>query len=948
MATDNINQNLMEELLKRAEAPDTKISPQPSESASEADAVITTAPETTDTEATETSATAETDAAGDDDGNDVIDGEIKQESEIIPAGGIAHRNIVTEMRTSYINYAMSVIVARALPDVKDGLKPVQRRILYAMYRQGFTPDKAYKKCARTVGEVIGKYHPHGDTSVYDAMVRMAQEFSYRYMLIDGQGNFGSVDGDGAAAMRYTESRLHKNALDILNELDKHTVTFIPTYDGSYREPEVLPAALPNLLLNGAEGIAVGMATKIPPHNLKEVASALIETIKLASKEDIKQIDYSYLQNIRTIADLDNLSPDRLPEFSSDITFEQLFDQVPGPDFPTGAEIFDQSEIKLAYSTGRGRIVMRAVAKIVESKSGRFQIIISELPYQVNKAMLVSKIADLARDKKIEGIADLRDESNKLGTRVVIDLKRDSKPKTILNNLFKFTEMQKAFNVNLLALVDGEPRLLNIKRVLELFVEHRQEIIIRRSEFELAKSREREHILEGLMIALDNLDEVINIIRSSKDADVAKERLVKKFKLSEIQAQAILDMQLRKLAALERQKIEDEYKQIKQTIADLLKLISTPQQILDLIITETQTISDKRGDERRTKIHKGKVGEFSEEDLIAKEEVIVTVSEQGYIKRMKEDVYQLQKRGGVGKRGMTPGEDDSVAHIFTCNTHDDIFFFTNRGRVFIQKVHEIPEFSRQAKGQAVVNLINIEQGELVTSILTRNNDGKLGQNKVLDEDMDQEHETASAHTSADFKFLFMATKQGTVKKTTLEEFANIRANGIIAIKLADNDELSWVKPTTGKDEVILITRQAHSIRFNEGDVRETGRATMGVRGISFKADTDEVISMDVVRKNEDLVLTISEHGFGKVTKLADFPTQKRGGKGVYAARTNDKTGPLASARILDHPQSELLIISQSGQAVRIPTNDLPERNRQTAGVRLMKVREGDLVTAIAIM
>ncbi len=862
-------------------------------------------------------------------------------------GGIAQKNIVEEMRTSYINYAMSVIIARALPDVRDGLKPVQRRILYAMFRQGFLPDRAYKKSARTVGEVIGKYHPHGDTSVYDAMVRMAQEFSYRYLLVDGQGNFGSVDGDSAAAMRYTESRLHKNALDLLNELDKNTVTYIPTYDGSYREPEVLPASLPTLLLNGAEGIAVGMATKIPPHNLKEIATALISTVKKAYLEEQKQIDYSYLQNIRTLEDLKNLSPDRLPNFISDITLDELFEIVPGPDFPTGAEIFDQSEIKLAYSTGRGRVVMRAIAKIVENKSGRFQIIITELPYQVNKSTLVSKIADLIRDKKIEGVSDLRDESNKLGTRIVIDLKRDGKPKTILNNLYKFTEMQKAFNVNLLALVKGEPRLLNIKRVLELFVEHRQEIIIRRSEFELAKAREREHILEGLLIALDNLDEVISTIRSSKDAETAKLSLIKKFKLSEIQALAILDMQLRKLAALERQKIEDEYKQIKETIADLLNLISTPQHILDLIISETEVLAQKRGDERRTKIHKGKIGEFSEEDLVVKEEVIVTVSEQGYIKRMKEDVYQLQKRGGVGKKGMTTGEDDSVAHIFICNTHDDIFFFTNKGRVFIQKVYEIPEFSRQAKGQAVVNLINIEQGELVTSILTRSNEGKIAASKILDEDMEQENQSESK-VKKDFKFLFMATKQGTVKKTAIEEFQNIRANGIIAIKLADTDELSWVRPTTGEDEVILITKNAFSIRFNETDVRETGRATMGVRGINLKVAGDEVISMDVIRKNEDLVLTISVNGFGKVTKLEGFPNQKRGGKGVYAARINAKTGVLATARILDHPQADLLIVSQSGQAVRIPTNDLPERNRQTAGVKLMKVRSGDLVTAIAII
>lgn len=855
---------------------------------------------------------------------------------------IADRNIVEEMRTSYINYAMSVIVARALPDVRDGLKPVQRRIIYAMNKLGFTPDKGYKKSARTVGEVIGKYHPHGDTAVYDAMVRMAQPFSYRYLLIDGQGNFGSVDGDSAAAMRYTEAKLHKNSLEIINDIDKNTVDFERTYDGSYLEPIVLPAAIPNLLLNGAEGIAVGMATKIPPNNLNELINALKATIEQVSKNGEHTVNYDYLDQIRTMEDLKTLDKARFPHFNSDISFEDLFKHIPGPDFPTGGEIYDQKEIQTAYMTGRGRIVMRAIANIVEARSGRYQIIITELPYQVNKSDLVSKIADLARDKKIEGIADLRDESNKLGIRIVIEIKRDGKPKTILNNLFKFTELQKAFNVNLLALVKGEPKLLNIKRVLELFVEHRQEITIRRAEFELAKSREREHILEGLIIALDNLDAVIDTIRKSKDAEVAKTNLIEKFKLSPIQAQAILDMQLRRLAALERQKIEEEYKQIKETIKELLYLLSTPEKIFSSIVNELDLISKKIADKRRTRIHKGRVGEFSEEDLVAKEEVIVTVSEQGYIKRMKEDIYQLQKRGGIGKKGMTTNENDSVAHIFSCNTHDDILFFTNKGRVFVQKVYDIPEFGRQAKGQAIVNLINIDQGELITSILTQNPSGKM-----IDEDTSQEDQV-TIETRKNYEFLFMATKLGTVKKTPISEYSNIRANGIIAIKLAAGDELSWVRPTTGKDEVILITKFAQSIRFSEEDVRETGRASMGVRGIKLKKENDFVISMDVVRQNEDQVLTISENGFGKVTKLIDYPTQNRGGKGVYAARINQKTGSLSTARILDHPESELLIISQHGQAVRIPTKDLPQRNRQTAGVRLMRLRKDDIVSAVALI
>jgi len=865
-----------------------------------------------------------------------------QPTQPVGPSNVLEKNIVEEMRNSYINYAMSVIVARALPEVRDGLKPVQRRILYAMYKQGFLPDKAYKKSARTVGEVIGKYHPHGDSSVYGAMVRMAQPFSYRYILVDGQGNFGSIDGDSPAAMRYTEAKLHKNALDIINDIDKNTVNFERTYDGSYLEPSVMPAAVPNLLLNGAEGIAVGMATKIPPNNLTEVVKALIATINQESPNGEKKIDYSYLEKIRTMSDLKDLSSERLPEFYSDISFEDIFKELPGPDFPTGAEIYDIKEIQLAYSTGRGRILMRAIANIVETKNGRYQIIISELPYQVNKAELVTRIADLVKDKKIEGISDLRDESNKLGIRIVVDIKRDGKPKTILNQLYKYTEMQKAFNLNLLALVKGEPKLLNIKRVLELFIEHRQEITIRRAEFELAKSREREHILEGLMIALDNLDEVIATIRSSKDAETAKTRLMERFKLSEIQAQAILDMQLRKLAALERQKIEEEYKQIKETIKNLLTFLSTPKMILDSISGELTQIIERHSDKRLTKIHKGKVGEFSEEDLIAKENVIVTVSEQGYIKRMKEDVYQLQKRGGIGKKGMSTNEDDSVAHIFSCNTHDDILFFTNKGRVFIQKVYDIPEFGRQAKGQAVINLINIEQGELVTSILTQNTSGK-----VIDEDVNQENQM-TFEAKKNYKFLFMATKKGTIKKTLISEFANIRANGIIAIKLASDDDLIWVRPTDGNDDIILITRNAQSIRFTEKDIRETGRASMGVRGIRLKDELDEIIAMDVVRENENLVLTISKNGFGKVTKLQDYPIQKRGGRGVFAARINEKTGNLSAARILDHPDAELLIISQNGQAVRIPTKDLPMRNRQTAGVKLMRLRENDLVSAIAVI
>ncbi|MBN2015731.1 DNA gyrase subunit A [Candidatus Dojkabacteria bacterium] len=860
-------------------------------------------------------------------------------------GNIVSTSISSEMRSSYINYAMSVIVARALPDVKDGLKPVQRRILYSMFKLGILPNRSYRKSARTVGDVIGKYHPHGDISVYDAFVRMAQDFSMRYMLIDGQGNFGSIDGDGAAAMRYTEARLAKISMEMLRELEKNTVDFIPTYDGSYREPKVLPSAIPNLLINGADGIAVGMATKIPTHNLGEVADALCYLIKSGNKWESNgedNLNKDYFNNIKTREDLKDLPDDRFPNFETEVAVDKLMEFIPGPDFPTGAAIYDAAEIANAYATGRGRILMRARAGIHETNGGKYQIIISEIPFQVNKARLVSKIADLVKNKKIEGIGDLRDESNKDGIRIVVDIKREGKPKTILNKLYKFTEMQKAFNANMLALVDGEPRVLNLKRILELFIKHRQEIVIRRSEFDLATAREREHILEGLMIALANLDDVINTIRRSKDADVAKINLMKKFKLTEIQAQAILDMQLRRLAALERQKIEQEYKEIKSLIKELLLILKTPEKVLDIITGELKEIRKKYGDERRTKVYKGRADEFSDEDLVAAEEVIVTVSEQGYIKRIKEGTYKIQRRGGKGKVGMTTKETDAVAHVFSCNTHDDILFFTNKGRVFQIKVYDIPEFGRTAKGQAIINLINIDQDELITSILTRSKEG------IMEEDVIQEGQVKQEKGGKIYKFLFMATQTGIVKKTEISEFEKIRANGLIAIKLAEHDELIWVKPTTGENEVILVTRHGRSIRFSEKDVRPTGRATMGVIGIKFKDKGDEVISMDIIRKNEDLMLIVSERGLGKATKIKEYPKQGRGGQGVFTARLSKKTGNLSAARILDHPDSELLIMSKEGQVVKIPTKELPKRSRQTSGVRLMSLHKGDEIAAITII
>ncbi len=870
--------------------------------------------------------------------------ENKEQQTFSDINEIKTQPIVEEMKRSYINYAMSVIVARALPDVRDGLKPVQRRILYTMHRMNIQPGSQYKKVARVVGEVMGKYHPHGDSSISDALVRMGQDFNMRYLLVDGQGNYGSIDGDPPAAMRYIEARLHKHGAQMLEDIDKATVDFGENYDGNEVEPAVLPAGIPNLLVNGTEGIAVGMATKIPPHNLREVVDAIIAMFDAGNvwdREVSQKATVNYESDIKTTEDIKKLPKNRFDEFLTNLETKDLLKHVKGPDFPTAGEIYDAQEMNLVYETGRGRILMRGVSEIEEMKGGKYRIVISQLPYQVNKAALIAKIASLYKDKKIDGISDLRDESNRQGIRIVIELKRDTLPKTVQNQLYKFTELQKTFNANMLALVDGEPKLLPLKRILELFVTHRQEITIRRHEFELGKLREREHILEGLLIALDHIDEIIAIIRKSADAEVAKNALMERFKLSEIQAQAILDMQLRKLAALERQKIEEEYKQVIENIKYTLSVLQTPEKVIHIIKDELLQLREKLGDDRKTKVFKGKVGEFSEEDLIANEETFVTISEQGYIKRVKEDTYQMQKRGGVGKKAMTTKEDDAVRHVFNCTTHDQVLFFTNLGKVYALKVYEIPEYSRTAKGMPLVNLIQIAQGELVTSVLTRHSDGS-----IIDEDILQEEEL-KAETSKAFKFLFMATKKGVVKKTTLEEFNNIRNNGLIAIKLDEGDELIWVKPTHGDDEVIVVSRNAKSIRFSEADVSPTGRPSRGVRGIRLKSD-DYVISMDVVRSKEVFMLTISENGYGKITELKHFGIQKRGGTGIFAAKVNAKTGKLKSARTLDHPHKELLIISNQGQAVRIITDELPILGRQTSGVRLMKVKDTDKVAAVAIV
>lgn len=813
--------------------------------------------------------------------------------------------IVDEMKRSYLDYAMSVIVSRALPDVRDGLKPVHRRIIYAMHQQGLHHTSRYQKSAAVVGEVLKNYHPHGDVPVYDAMVRMAQDFSMRYMLVDGQGNFGSVDGDSPAAMRYTEARLSAIADELLRDIHKDTVDFIDNYSGTTQEPVVLPSVIPNLLLNGASGIAVGMATQIPPHNLGEVTNALIHIIDHPSKPD------------------GHLSSEQPAKFQSDATIEDLTNFVKGPDFPTGGSIYDSTEILNAYATGKGRIVMRAKAEIEESKSGRFDIIITELPYQVNKANLVMRIADLHKEKKLDGIADLRDESDRRGMRVVIELKRDAKPQSVLNNLYKHTAMQSVFNVNTVALVDGVPHLLPLKHILEEFITHRQVIVRRRSEFELAEAQAREHILEGLKIAVDNIDAVIETIKKSKDADTAKQNLMGKFKLTEIQAVAILDMQLRRLAALERQKIEDELKMVRDLITYLNDLLAHPEKILKVIKDELLKVKDRYGDDRRTRVYKQKVGEFSEEDLIADEATIVTITENGYIKRQQPSTFRMQNRGGKGVSGITTKEEDAVGHIFYTKTLDNILFFTDKGRVFQLKVWEIPEASRIAKGQAIVNLINTEQGEKITAILTiRKKDSA--------------------------KYLFMCTWQGNVKKTFIEEYASIRKNGLISIKLDQGDTLGWVMPTSGEDDLIIVSRGGQSIRFAEKDVRPTHRDTSGVRGIKL-GKGDSVVSLNkIADPKTDQLLVVMANGLGKKTLVSGWSRQGRGGMGVKAAQVTAKTGPIVTAKLAAKESNTLVMTSNKGQLIKLDLKDVPTLQRQTQGVILMRMREGENVVAATLV
>ncbi len=876
-------------------------------------------------------------------------------------GKVLSTEITSELSTSYLDYAMSVIVARALPDVRDGLKPVHRRILYAMHLMGLHYSQSgTTKSAKVVGEVLGKYHPHGDMAVYDSMVRLAQTFSMRYPLVHGQGNFGSVDGDPAAAMRYTEVKLAKIADSILVDMEKETVDFIDNFDATLKEPVYLPALLPNLLLMGSEGIAVGMATKIPPHNLTELVNAISEMIKNgrviksnSETPDVKNQETHtdfIIKKINLVASgeekaltQEEVTPSEI-SFESDITIEDLVKLVPGPDFPTGGVIYDGASLNEVYATGRGRIVVRGIAEIVEGVKGKQQIIITELPYQVNKAELVAKIAELVKDKKIIGIADLRDESDKDGMRVAVDLKRDAKPKSVLNNLFKHTKLQNSFSANFVALVDGTPHTLNLKTILTEYVKHRQRVVTRRTIFDLTEAKKRAHILEGLKIALDNLDAVIKTIRESRTQEDAKKNLIERFKFSDIQATAILDMQLRRLAALEREKIEKEYAEIKKLIDELTAILRDPQKVLDIIVTELTELKEKYGDARRTKIYKHAIGEFSEEDLVAKEETLITVTRTGYIKRLSAGAYRAQRRGGKGVIGMATKEEDEIEHLIDATTHDTILFFTNKGRVFGLKAYEIPESSRQAKGQALVNLLNLEQGEEIKSMVP------------LSKEPGIKHFTRALTGQAS---LIMATKTGVIKKTAITEFENLRASGLIAIKLRTDDQLVSVHPTTGDDHIILLTKGAKSIRFPEANVRPMGRATTGVTGIRLEKD-DELIGMEVFPGKETIpsdkrkkyfrdILTIAEKGLGKRTPIHLFPVQKRAGKGVKASVVSPKTGNLKTAIMVTQNFDQVIITSKMGQVIKLPLKNIPELGRATQGVILMRFADKvDSVAAAAVL
>ena len=844
-------------------------------------------------------------------------------------GKIARVNVVDEMKKSYLDYAMSVIVSRALPDARDGLKPVHRRILYGMKELALLPPAKYKKCARIVGEVLGKYHPHGDTAVYDALARLAQDFSMRYLLVDGQGNFGSVDGDSPAAMRYTEARLAKITGELLLDLEKETVNWIDNFDGTFQEPTVLPARLPNLLLMGSDGIAVGMATKIPTHNLGEIVDALTTLINKGTSPRSQEITDEGIES-RPYAELTG-------EFSSEATVDDLLTSVQGPDFPTGGIIYDSAAIREVYATGKARVVTRAVAEIEETKTGKFQIIVTEIPYQVNKAKLIQKIADLVRDKKIDGISDLRDESDREGMRIVIELKKASKPKSVLNNLFKHTELQSSFPANMVALDEfGTPHLMNLKTILGHYVKHRQTVIVRRSQFELKESRARIHILEGFIKALDHLDEVIKTIRGSRDTDDAKANLTKKFSFSEIQAVAILDMQLRRLSALERKKIEDEYNALMVRIFELLALLKDPSAILATITKELAELKEIYGDPRRTKVIKGKLGEFSEEDLVASEDNLIAITRDGYVKRMPLNTYRTQRRGGKGVIGMTTKDTDEILHMTVGNTHDVVLFFTNTGKVYSLRAFELPEGSRTAKGQAIINLLGIDQGEMIEALLT------VPKNLLND----QGH------------FVTMATARGMIKKTVISEYANIRGSGKIGIALRSGDQLIKTEISHGQNYIILVTRGGKSIKFKETDVTSTGRDTMGVKGITLKGE-DEVISMETVeitpakpvdgrRKFFREILVVTEKGLGKRTNVDEYPQQKRGGQGVKVAELSERTGMIAAVRMVTEDDEQVVITTKAAQVIKLPLKNIKVLGRSTQGVILMRPAQGDLVTSVTTL
>ncbi|MDD5489765.1 MAG: DNA gyrase subunit A [Candidatus Moranbacteria bacterium] len=807
-------------------------------------------------------------------------------------GYIKPREITSEMKESYLAYAMSVIVSRALPDVRDGMKPVHRRILFAMRELGLTHSAKYRKSATVVGEVLGKYHPHGDTAVYDSMVRLAQDFSMRYPLVDGQGNFGSMDGDNAAAMRYTEAKLTSLAEEMMADIEKNTVDFVPNYDASRKEPSVLPAKAPQLLLNGTMGIAVGMATNIPPHNLCELVDGIAHIIE-----------------------------------NPDCEVKDLVKFVKGPDFPTGGTIYNQSDINQAYLTGRGSIVTRAEAEIVETKNGQFQIIVTEMTYASNKSATIAKIAELVKTGKLEGIRDIRDESDKDGVRIVIELKKEAYPRKILNKLYTLTDLQKSFHVNMLALVDGiEPKILNLKAALEHFIEHRKVVVTRRTKFDLEKAKDRAHILEGLKKALDRIDAVISVIRKSATKEIAHENLMKRFKLSDKQSAAILEMRLQTLAGLERKKIEDELKEKKKLIAELEDLLKSPKKILGVVKKELQDLKEKYGDERKTRVVKSAVGEFKQEDLIPNEETIIVLTEDDYIKRMPPSLYRVQKRGGKGVIGATTKEGDTIDKVVSAMTHDDLFFFTNSGKVFQSKAYEIPVSSRTAKGQAIVNFLQVAPGENITAII-------------------------SAGKDSEAKYLFMATKSGTVKKSAISDFEKVRRSGLIAINLPKGDELRWISPTTGRDEVIVTTSGGQAIHFKETDVRPMGRGAAGVRGIRLKKD-DEVVGMDVVLKNQkgNQLLVFTQNGFGKRSDLKGYKIQNRGGSGIKTARITPKTGKLVSAHIVntDNLETDLICSSAKGQIIRVPLKSVPSLGRATQGVRVMRFNADDKIAATTVL